>query len=77
MRGEKPWQAHREHFYQRAVLGGATPPGVVWRVGAANAALIALALVSTRYPVLALAAAIAVVAVLLVHLQRLAGPRAS
>ena len=77
LRGEKPWQAHREHFYQRAVLGGTTPPGVVWRVAAANAALIALALVSTRYPVPALAAAIAVVAVLLVHLQRLAGPRAS
>ena len=36
-RGEKPWQAHREHFYQRAVLGGATPAGVVWRVSAANA----------------------------------------
>jgi UDP-N-acetylmuramyl pentapeptide phosphotransferase/UDP-N-acetylglucosamine-1-phosphate transferase len=77
LRGEKPWQAHREHFYQRAVLGGATLPGVVRRVGAANAALIALALISARYPVPALAAAIAVVAALLVHLQRLAGPRAS
>ncbi len=30
-RGEKPWQPHRQHFYQRAVLGGATPPAVVWR----------------------------------------------
>ena len=70
LRGEKPWQAHREHFYQRAVLGGATPPGVVWRVGAANAALIALALISARYPVPALAAATAVVAALLVHLQQ-------
>ena len=28
-RGEKLWQAHRQHFYQRAVLGGATPSGVV------------------------------------------------
>ena len=36
-RGERLWQAHRQHFYQRAVLGGATPSGVVWRVGAANA----------------------------------------
>ena len=77
LRGEKPWHAHREHFYQRAVLGGATPPGVVWRVGAGNAVLIALALVSFTYPVLALAAAAAVVAVLLSHLQSLAGPRAS
>ena len=43
-RGEKLWQAHRQHFYQRAVLGGATPSGVVWRVGATNAVLIVLAL---------------------------------
>ena len=47
-RGEKLWQAHRQHFYQRAVLGGATPSGVVWRVGAANALLIVLALVSVQ-----------------------------
>jgi len=77
LRGEKPWQAHREHFYQRAVLGGTTPTGVVWRVGAANVALAALALASTAYPMLALAGAIAVVAALLGHLQRLAGARAS
>ena len=50
LRGEKPWQAHREHFYQRAVLGGVTPPGVVWRVAAANVALIALALASITPP---------------------------
>ena len=77
LRGEKPWQAHREHFYQRAVLGGTPPAGVVWRVGAANVTLAALALASTAYPVLALAGAIAVVAALLGHLQRLAGARAS
>ena len=77
LRGEKPWQAHREHFYQRAVLGGTTPTGVVWRVGAANVTLAALALASTAYPVPALAGAIAVVAALLGHLQRLAGARAS
>jgi UDP-N-acetylmuramyl pentapeptide phosphotransferase/UDP-N-acetylglucosamine-1-phosphate transferase len=77
LRGEKPWQAHREHFYQRAVLGGATPPGVVWRTAAANALLIALALASTRYPMPALGGAIAVVAVLIMQLQRLAEARAS
>src|SRR4029453_705673 len=64
-RGEKLWQAHRQHFYQRAVLGGATPSGVVWRVGAANAILIALAIVSVRYPALALVAAAVTVAALL------------
>ena len=70
--GNKPWQAHREHFYQRAVLGGATPSGVVWRVGAANLALLLLALASVDWPVLALGAAAASVAVLLALLERLA-----
>jgi UDP-N-acetylmuramyl pentapeptide phosphotransferase/UDP-N-acetylglucosamine-1-phosphate transferase len=72
-RGETPWQAHREHFYQRAVLGGASPPAVVWRVNAVNVALIALALLSLRWPVLALIAAALLVAGLLAELQRLAG----
>jgi UDP-N-acetylmuramyl pentapeptide phosphotransferase/UDP-N-acetylglucosamine-1-phosphate transferase len=76
-RGEKPWQAHREHFYQRAVLGGASPPAVVWRVSAANALLMALALASLSYPVPALVAAVVVVAALLAHLEQLAGRRAS
>jgi UDP-N-acetylmuramyl pentapeptide phosphotransferase/UDP-N-acetylglucosamine-1-phosphate transferase len=74
-RGETPWQPHRQHFYQRAVLGGATPPAVVWRVNAANALLIALALASLRWPVLSLLAAALVVAALLAELQRLAGVR--
>jgi len=74
--GNKPWQAHREHFYQRAVLGGATPSGVVCRVGAANLALLLLALASVRWPVLALGAAAASVAVLLVVLEGLARRRA-
>jgi len=76
-RGEKPWQAHRQHFYQRAVLGGATPSGVVWRVGAANVTLALLAFVSTRYPLPALIAAGAIVAGLLGHLETLARRRPS
>jgi UDP-N-acetylmuramyl pentapeptide phosphotransferase/UDP-N-acetylglucosamine-1-phosphate transferase len=76
-RGEKLWQAHRQHFYQRAVLGGATPSGVVWRVTATNAMLIVLALVSVRHPVPALVAAAALVAGLLAHLESLARGRAS
>jgi UDP-N-acetylmuramyl pentapeptide phosphotransferase/UDP-N-acetylglucosamine-1-phosphate transferase len=74
--GKKPWQAHREHFYQRAVLGGATPPGVVWRVGAANLVLLVLALVSLEAPLPALGAAAVSVAALLLHLQGLARRRA-
>jgi UDP-N-acetylmuramyl pentapeptide phosphotransferase/UDP-N-acetylglucosamine-1-phosphate transferase len=76
-RGETLWQAHRQHFYQRAVLGGATPPGVVWRVGATNAMLIGLAFISVRHPVLALIAAGVTVAGLLAHLESQARQRAS
>ena len=71
-RGEKPWQPHRQHFYQRAVLGGATPAAVVLRVSVANAALMALAVLSIRYPLPALVGAAAVVGALLVEMQRLA-----
>jgi UDP-N-acetylmuramyl pentapeptide phosphotransferase/UDP-N-acetylglucosamine-1-phosphate transferase len=71
-RGERIWQAHRHHFYQRAVLGGAAPPGVVWRIGASNVILIALAVLSIRYPVPALIASAMMVARLLVHLECLA-----
>jgi UDP-N-acetylmuramyl pentapeptide phosphotransferase/UDP-N-acetylglucosamine-1-phosphate transferase len=77
LRGETPWQAHRQHSYQRAVLGGATPAAVVWRAAVANVALICLALVSVAFPVPALAAAAGVVAVLLAHLESLARQRAS
>jgi len=74
-RGERPWQAHRQHFYQRAVLGGTTPSGVAWRVGAANTALVALALFSVRQPLPALVAAAGLVWALLQHLEHLARRR--
>lgn len=77
VRGETPWQAHRQHAYQRAVLGGATPAAVVWRVAAANVALIGLALASVAFPVSALGAAAVVVATLLAHLESLAQRPAS
>ena len=70
-RGETLWQAHRQHFYQRAVLGGTRPSGVVWRVGAANATLVALALVSVHHPLPALVAAAGLVWALLSHLNDL------
>ena len=72
-RGEAPWQAHREHFYQRAVLGGGTPSGVVLRIVAVNVALVALAFVSLSRPAAALVVAGALVAGLLVHLSRVGG----
>lgn len=73
LRGEKPWMPHREHFYQRAVMGGTGPSVVVARASAVNVALIALALLSIGYPALAVTGAIAAVAGLLIHLQGLAG----
>jgi UDP-N-acetylmuramyl pentapeptide phosphotransferase/UDP-N-acetylglucosamine-1-phosphate transferase len=76
-RGEKLWQAHRQHVYQRAVLGGATPARVVCRVGAANVMLVVLALASVSQPVPALIAAVAIVAGLLGHLESLARRPAS
>ena len=42
--GQRIWQAHREHFYQRAVQGGRSHAGVVGAVVVANLALIGLAL---------------------------------
>jgi UDP-N-acetylmuramyl pentapeptide phosphotransferase/UDP-N-acetylglucosamine-1-phosphate transferase len=74
-RGEKPWQPHRQHFYQRAVLGGAPVPAVVGSISAANGVLIVLAVLSVPYPLAALIAATTVVLALLAHLQHLAGKR--
>ncbi|MFD2248868.1 UDP-N-acetylmuramyl pentapeptide phosphotransferase/UDP-N-acetylglucosamine-1-phosphate transferase [Pseudochelatococcus lubricantis] len=42
-RGEKVWQAHRSHFYQRATDNGWPVPAVVGRVAALNVVLALLA----------------------------------
>ena len=49
-RGERVWQAHRTHFYQRALDGGFTVTEVVVRVFVLNLALAILALVSAIEP---------------------------
>jgi UDP-N-acetylmuramyl pentapeptide phosphotransferase/UDP-N-acetylglucosamine-1-phosphate transferase len=72
LQGKSPWQAHRQHFYQRAVLGGTTPAALVLRIMAVNGVLIGLALLSIAYPILATIGAVAAVAALLVHLEMLA-----
>jgi UDP-N-acetylmuramyl pentapeptide phosphotransferase/UDP-N-acetylglucosamine-1-phosphate transferase len=41
LRGERPWRAHREHFYQLAVARGLAPAAVMKRVAAADFVLIA------------------------------------
>jgi UDP-N-acetylmuramyl pentapeptide phosphotransferase/UDP-N-acetylglucosamine-1-phosphate transferase len=46
VRRETVWEAHRTHFYQRAVARGLTVPDVVARVFATNVLLAALAMLS-------------------------------
>ncbi len=70
-RGAKVWRAHREHFYQRAVQGGASHGRVAIQVLACNAVLIVLAgAAAVGYPWTALAGAVLAVAVLLAALER-------
>jgi UDP-N-acetylmuramyl pentapeptide phosphotransferase/UDP-N-acetylglucosamine-1-phosphate transferase len=69
LRGEKPWQAHRDHYYQRAVTGGLSHAAVAGSVGLANAALIALAAMATAgREIVAIAGACVVVGSLLIFL---------
>jgi UDP-N-acetylmuramyl pentapeptide phosphotransferase/UDP-N-acetylglucosamine-1-phosphate transferase len=61
-RGAKPWRAHREHFYQRAVQGGLAHDRVATIILAGNVGLVGAAVLATRpgsaWPALALAAAL-------------------
>jgi UDP-N-acetylmuramyl pentapeptide phosphotransferase/UDP-N-acetylglucosamine-1-phosphate transferase len=75
VRGERFWQAHRSHFYQRATDNGFSVPAVVTRVALVNLALAALALVSVAahsaaVSLIALAASVAIVAWLLFAFSR-------
>jgi UDP-N-acetylmuramyl pentapeptide phosphotransferase/UDP-N-acetylglucosamine-1-phosphate transferase len=48
--GERVWQAHRTHFYQRATDGGFAVSEIVARVFAVNIVLAALAIISVAMP---------------------------
>ncbi len=50
VRGEKVWQAHRTHFYQRATDRGWKVPNIVAHVFGVNAVLVVLAAVSVLWP---------------------------
>jgi UDP-N-acetylmuramyl pentapeptide phosphotransferase/UDP-N-acetylglucosamine-1-phosphate transferase len=68
-RGERVWQAHREHFYQRAVQRGLGPAAVVRRVIAADIVLIGCGWAAENgRPIAGLAVAAATVALLLANL---------
>jgi UDP-N-acetylmuramyl pentapeptide phosphotransferase/UDP-N-acetylglucosamine-1-phosphate transferase len=65
-RSERVWQAHREHFYQRAAQRGHGHAMIVRRVIAANLVLIGCGWAAENgWPILGLAGAVAAVLVLL------------
>jgi len=64
-RGEKPWQAHKEHFYQVAVRSGRSHAHVSTWILSVNFLLILLAAAAVTYPTSALGAAAMLVAALL------------
>jgi UDP-N-acetylmuramyl pentapeptide phosphotransferase/UDP-N-acetylglucosamine-1-phosphate transferase len=71
MRGERVWQAHREHFYQQAVRRSRPHAAVVHRVVAADLMLVVFGWTAENgWPALSLGAACAVVAALLYTLAR-------
>ena len=75
-RGERIWQAHRQHFYQRAVQRGLGHGAVVRRVIAADLVLIACGWgADNGWGLAALAAAAMVVAALLASLAGRGRPR--
>lgn len=73
VKGEKVWEAHKTHAYQRAAQAFRAHLPVVWRVTAANVSLIAAALWSLTLPWLSLTAA-ALVLVMLFQLLAMARP---
>lgn len=78
VRGEKVWQAHREHFYQYAVQNGKSHAEVSAAVGLANGVLIVSALlVLSEYRYWAAGAAIGVVGVLIFWMRRPSGIRST
>jgi UDP-N-acetylmuramyl pentapeptide phosphotransferase/UDP-N-acetylglucosamine-1-phosphate transferase len=65
LRGERLWEAHRQHFYQKAVQGGAGHARVASLILLANAILVLLAWLSETHRLPALLGAAAAVALLL------------
>lgn len=71
-RGERVWEAHREHFYQRAVRAGSSHAAVTATVALADLVLVGLTPIAPEMPILAGSLGVATVVVLLF---RLAGGR--
>ena len=69
-RGEKIWQAHRQHAYQHAVQNGLSHADVTVRIGLGGLVLIGLGVASLYSPWLAGSAAGMVAALLWFNLKR-------
>lgn len=70
LKGEAFWKPHKTHFYQRAAMALGSHSRVVLKVAAANTGLLALALLSPAYPLVALSGGLVIVVAMLVVLQR-------
>jgi len=77
LRRERVWEAHRQHFYQRALGDDGNHAAVAMMVLAADMLLVLLALLALAEPRWALAGAGVVVAALLALMARRARPRPS
>ena len=69
-RREPFWQAHRRHFYQRALARDGNHAAVARLVAAGDAALVALAMLAVSRPFVALALAVTVVTAMLLLMER-------
>jgi UDP-N-acetylmuramyl pentapeptide phosphotransferase/UDP-N-acetylglucosamine-1-phosphate transferase len=67
-RGERVWQAHRTHFYQRATDNGFTVPQIVTQVFVLNIALVGLAALCVRINTPAVEIAALIIGVVIVGL---------
>lgn len=65
LRGEKVWQAHREHFYQKAVQSGKSHGQVSGAILIANLALVGLSISAISHPLISLGLAICTVCFLI------------
>ena len=77
LRGERFWHAHRDHFYQMAVINGRSHGLVSLMVFIIGLMLISLALLSLEYPWLALLAASLEIIIFLIFLSGKFGKKPS
>lgn len=80
LRGERVWQAHKQHAYQRAVQRGWSHRAVILTILPANIALVGLAVLATLKPALvasSLLGSIVVVAIIIYILQSAGGNKSS